>query len=153
MKKKVLLWLNEYKSPFDIETNELLFYRFPSISKGNILIIWVKNYEEFVSWIINNDLPHAICFDYLFNKTGYNGAKWLIEYCTEFNKKLPVCSVLSDSPLEKNNIQSVLDNFNSNNTYKIKMKIKTLTSTQLNIIRYIILGIGIITIITALITL
>lgn len=57
---KKLLWLDDYRNPFDTKTDWMIF----SPIGRDVEIHWVKNYQEFVDWIIENDLPDGICFDH-----------------------------------------------------------------------------------------
>lgn len=134
MKPQTLLWLDDYRDPFDTKTDWLVFSPIP---RENLKVIWVKTYQEFKDWIIDNGLPEAICFDHdlvdehyaigrpsnfqefdysLTNeKTGMDCAKWLIQYCIEFKKALPLFNIQSANPVGKKNIQALLDNFNKYN--------------------------------------
>jgi hypothetical protein len=98
----------------------------------------VRNYEEFKNYIIQNGIPSMISFDHDLadshyqpehlwdnydkskkwqdqqvhkEKTGYECAKWLIEYCTENNLKLCSYFCHSMNPVGKDNIINALTNF------------------------------------------
>jgi len=91
--------------------------------------IIVRSYNEFVKSILDNDLPEFISFDHdladihytmdfskdsnhqMTEKTGYDCAKWLANYCMERNKLIPQYVVHSQNPIGKVNIQSYLENF------------------------------------------
>jgi len=126
---KVLLWLDDNRDP---HTNNRL--ENSPISQP-FKVVWLKNYNEFVEWIKLNGLPDGICFDhdlddahyniYMFvsedaynthykefkEKTGYDAAKWLIDYCIDNEKKLPLYNVHSFNPVGKKNIKTILSNF------------------------------------------
>lgn len=96
----------------------------------------VRTYDEFVNWIKQNGLPDLISFDhdladehiqYYFDngghhnppnpqettfteKTGYDCAKWLVDYCVENNKSLPDYLVHSANPVGSLNILTYLNN-------------------------------------------
>jgi hypothetical protein len=88
----------------------------------------VRSYNEFVDWIQKNGLPDFISFDhdladvhYIMDfskhsdnqgteKTGYDAAKWLGDYCLDNKCKLPNFIVHSQNPVGKANIQGYLDN-------------------------------------------
>lgn len=96
----------------------------------------VRNYDEFVTWIENNGLPGLISFDhdladehiqYYFDngghqnppdpqettfeeKTGYDCAKWLVDYCIENGVSLPEYYVHSANPVGALNILTYLNN-------------------------------------------
>ena len=44
-------------------------------------------------------------------KTGYDSAKWLIDYCLDNNLDLPLCFIHSMNPAGKENIEMLLNNF------------------------------------------
>ena len=99
----------------------------------------VRNYNEFVSHVTKNGLPSFVAFDHdladehyrpsMYNKdghysnyytdgtfkekTGYDCAKWLIEYCMNNNKMFPNYEVHSMNPIGKMNIKSIVENFKS----------------------------------------
>lgn len=117
---KTLLWLDDVRNP--LEDNWL---RFSPIQQP-FKTIWVKRYREFISWIEENGLPDAICFDHdiesfhiskstFVEKTGYDCAKWLVDYCLDNNLKLPLYNIQSANPAGKENIDKLLSNFNKNN--------------------------------------
>jgi len=126
----VLLWLDDIRDPF---TDDWLVF---SPIERPFDVVWVKKYHEFTSWIELNGLPDGICFDHDLGldevhehktiskkalkrfrktpeyKTGYDCAKWLVDYCIDNNKPLPKFNVQSANPVGKQNIISLLDNFN-----------------------------------------
>jgi hypothetical protein len=92
----------------------------------------VRNYNEFVKYIQENDLPEIISFDHdladvhysnqenlnedsydiMEEKTGYHCAKWLINYCIDNNKKLPATILIhSMNPAGSHNIKSLFDTY------------------------------------------
>ena len=123
---KTLLWLDDVRDPFQ---NDWL--NFSPIGKL-VNVIWVTTYQEFIDWIMNNGLPDAVCFDHDLSdlqafkrsypemvediecneKTGYDCAKWLVEYCIDNNKSLPEYAIQSANPVARENINSLLTNFN-----------------------------------------
>jgi hypothetical protein len=79
-----------------------------------------KNYYEFITIIKNRGLPQFISFDHDLpyenpewpeEKTGYDCAKWLIEYCMRTGQKLPDYQVHSMNPVGKKNIEAILSNY------------------------------------------
>jgi hypothetical protein len=99
----------------------------------------VRDYNSFCNHIIKNGLPDFISFDHdladshyndLFSdenfvkddsdivlkydeyneKTGYECAKWLVDYCLENDKAIPDYIVHSANPVGKKNIESYLTN-------------------------------------------
>ena len=129
---KTLLFLDDYRNPFERDWVE----RFSPI-KTDLEIHWVKKYNEFTQWILLNGLPDVICFDhdlgfehikYYFDngghqnqpdpskadfieKTGYDAAKWLVDYCVDNNLKLPLYGIQSSNEVGKENIDEYLKNY------------------------------------------
>lgn len=120
--KKILLWLDDRRDPFRHED----WLKFSPIEKP-FEVVWIKNYKRFVGWIKKNGLPDAICFDhdlsdfsfdiigFVFHKsplrkerTGYDCAKWLVNYCLENNFALPKWNVQSSNEPGKKNINGIL---------------------------------------------
>ena len=110
-----------------------------NITKNSIYLLndWdiVRNYDEFINYILKNGLPSMISFDHDLadehyvpseywdnydlskefqesqsyrEKTGNDCAKWLLEYCYENNLKLPQCMVHSANPVGADNIRKTL---------------------------------------------
>lgn len=128
---KKLLWLDDFRNPFI--GNWLTYSPIPEPFETT----WVKSYNEFTEYITKNGLPDAICFDhdlaqqhmnYYFahgghanppdpitaefeERTGYDCAKWLIEYCMDNRLKLPKWSVQSANPCGSDNINGLLVSF------------------------------------------
>ena len=86
----------------------------------------VRNYDEFVDTILKNGLPDMISFDHDLadikydngvmsfsyrEKTGFDTAKWLVDYCMNNDVKLPNYQVHSANPVGKENIEKYLENF------------------------------------------
>ena len=99
----------------------------------------VRNYTEFCDYIQKYGLPEFVSFDHdladdhyndLFSdenwsksdsdvvlnydeykeKTGYECAKWLVDWCLENEKQFPDFIVHSANPVGKKNIESYLNN-------------------------------------------
>lgn len=129
---KTLLWLDDVRNP--LEDSWIVFSPIPPPFKT----VWVKSYSEFVEWIIKNGLPGAICFDHDLGmdvalearskgmskrksrllkqqeKTGYDCAKWLVDYCMDNNLTLPPYNIQSANPVGKENINGLLKSFIKN---------------------------------------
>jgi len=93
----------------------------------------VRTYDEFVEYITKNGVPDEISFDHdladehydpsmyesidkytkkyntFKEKTGYDCAKWLSEYCVNNVIPMPKCYVHSMNPVGRDNIKSVLN--------------------------------------------
>lgn len=113
---KKLLWLDDIRNP--LENDWLIF----SPIEQPFKCIWLKSYNEFTKWITNNGLPDAICFDHdlgcdsqeIEEKTGYDCAKWLVDYCIDNNLKIPLYNIQSANPIGKDNINNLLKSFVKN---------------------------------------
>lgn len=128
-----LLWLDDTRNPF--EADWLVFSPI-ELSNPKEEVIWVKSYQEFIDWISKNGLPNGICFDHDLGipkqleyrakgasklqsrrlareteKTGYDCAKWLVDYCINNNKSLPKYNIQSANPIGKENIDGYLKNY------------------------------------------
>jgi hypothetical protein len=126
---KTLLWLDDIRNPH--EDNWLVF----SPIEQPFAVIWVKSYNEFTMWIKAYGLPDAVCFDHDLGmdvaikarekgmskrksralkqeeKTGFDCAKWLVDYCIDNNKPLPLYNIQSANPVGKENIDTLLKNY------------------------------------------
>lgn len=130
--KKTLLWLDDYRDPFDEEIDWMIF----SPIGRDVTIKWVKSYNSFIEYIERNGLPDGICFDHDLGlpiqlehrskgaskresrrlareteKTGYDCAKWLCDYCDTVEEPLPMYAVQSANLVGKQNIISYLENY------------------------------------------
>ena len=90
----------------------------------------VRNYKQFINRILENGLPDMISFDHdladehylqpdsqqFVEKTGYDCAKWLVEYCMDNGTDLPQFYSHSMNPVGKENIESFLRNFKNRNS-------------------------------------
>ena len=103
---ETLLWLDDERDPKDDRWHAF----FPLETSA---IVWVKSYDEFTDWIIENSLPSAICFDHDLGDapSGMDAAKWLTEYCMDRGLKLPLWNIQSANPIGKKNIASLLTSF------------------------------------------
>ena len=115
-------------------------YRQPSYLKDTKTWTLVKNYSQFVDIIKKRGLPRLISFDHDLSfehytditerinyndykeKTGYDCAKWLMEYCNENKLLLPDYQVHSMNPVGKENIIKLLESYKSN--YRKEMENK-----------------------------
>ena len=73
----------------------------------------VYSYEEFVDYLERKGLPDFISFDHDLGEdlSGYDCAKYLVEYCLEHQLPLPDYQVHSQNPVGKENIERLLENF------------------------------------------
>lgn len=121
------LFLDDYRHPYDAfsHTQQSMYLH----KKWEV----VRNYDEFIRWILKNGLPSFISFDHDLaeehysenyqeakefldccvykEKTGYDCAKWLVAYCTDNNLSCPDFYCHSMNPLGKENIVGLLSQF------------------------------------------
>lgn len=78
--------------------------------------IGVRSYAEFVTYITDSVLPDFIYFDHDLGleESGNDCAKWLVDYRLDNNFRLPKFDVHSQNPVGKENILSLLHNFQKN---------------------------------------
>lgn len=118
------LFLDDEKKPKDIwsetKTPEYAVYNW----------VTVKDYDSFVDIIKDKGLPTRISFDHdlseehygferntnipydsFENRTGYDCAIWLIEYCIDYSQTLPACKVHCGKGRGKLNIEEILESF------------------------------------------
>ena len=124
---KKLLWLDDIRNPFlDLEG------KVPS--NENYIVHWVLNYDQFVQYVTKFGLPDVISFDHDLGldhyinlveqgyskrsarkeskeKTGYDCAKWLIDYCLDNKLNLPGFYIHSMNPVGKQNIAGLFQSF------------------------------------------
>jgi hypothetical protein len=92
----------------------------------------VRNYQEFVDLITLRGLPKFVCYDHDLSDchygdglndrgidydsytemTGYDCAKWLVDYCMNKGIKHPSYVVHSMNPVGKQNIISYVESYN-----------------------------------------
>lgn len=79
----------------------------------NSKIIFVSNYNSFCNYIKINGLPKAINFKYTLesSKNGYDCALWLVNYCIDYNLRVPIWAINSSHP-DKDKINKLLLNYN-----------------------------------------
>jgi hypothetical protein len=85
-----------------------------------------RNYQEFVDLITLRGLPKFVTYDHYGHglrgdnipydqyaeKTGYDCAKWLVDYCMKKGVKHPQYQVHSMNPVGKQNIISYVESYN-----------------------------------------
>lgn len=101
-KMNVCIWLDDFRIP-------------PvGLKKEYDKIVVLKDYDGFVEYIDTNGLPDCIFFDHDLGegKTGYDCAKYLVNYCMEREfAELPECYSQSDNMVGKENILQLLKRY------------------------------------------
>lgn len=94
----------------------------------------VRTYKDFVSWIKKNGLPDEVSFDHDLaeiyyelkpwnesfkyeEKTGYDAAKWMCNYCWTNGIPLPEFNCHSANPVGRENILAILNNYKERLNY------------------------------------
>lgn len=124
------LFLDDIRHPFEVNWVEI-----PQLDA----VFTVRSYNAFVKHVEFNGLPKFVCFDhdladehyavmeeensythddgdlkktfdYGTEKTGYDCAKWLVDYCAEKGLKFPRYVVHSMNPVGKERIQGYIEN-------------------------------------------
>lgn len=128
MINKYNLFLDDMRVPTDVTWVEIPVDQHYTV---------VRNYKEFVDLITLRGLPKYICYDHdladghyghglkndeipydSYNeKTGYDCAKWLVDYCFAKKLKHPPFIVHSLNPIGKKNIESYIINYNNSLQY------------------------------------
>lgn len=92
---------------------------FLEVEPEEVEVVWVKNQHSFCEHIEKNGLPDFICFDNdlgIGYGSGYDCAKYIVDYCLDHGTKLPGWYIQSANPVAKEYIDSLLENFkNSQN--------------------------------------
>jgi len=124
-----ILWLDDVRNPFTLPFSKTI-----EALREDDLTGKRMSYDEFTDHIDEHGLPDLISFDHdladehyhsdmykgdkynkhydsFKEKTGYSCAKWLVDYCIDNKKPLPLWSVHSQNPIGKKNIESLLSNF------------------------------------------
>lgn len=84
----------------------------------------VRSYNEFVNFIKVNGIPDEVSFDHdlaftdfdtsptgeFQEKTGYDAAKWLCDYCWTNGLPVPKWNVHSANPVGRQNIEDLMKN-------------------------------------------
>lgn len=107
--KKTLVWLDDIRDP---KSSDYLLRYAPQFYYDGGDVIWLKNYHDFTEWIHENGVPDMVCFDHDLGeeKSGYDAAKFLIQWCFEGDLKLPDWNVQSANPVGVHNINQLMNN-------------------------------------------
>jgi hypothetical protein len=102
---KRLLWLDDLRDP-----NADGWVDRCSPIKGLTEVFWAKNYTEFTLYLEEFGIPDAICFDHDLGicESGYDCAKYLVNYCMERDIDIPKFSIHSMNPVGAHNIEAIL---------------------------------------------
>lgn len=115
------IFLDDVRSPVDV-------YKYTGITLYLSDWLVVRSYDQFIEAIKYHGLPDIISFDHDLgftneyyiesgltspevDKTGYDCAKWLVNYCIDNKVKLPNYLVHSQNPVGAENIQNLMENY------------------------------------------
>ena len=126
---KKLLWLDDMRDPF---LGTWLMSYAPDFDENRENVVWVKNYEDFVTWITENGLPYKVAFDHDLGqdvanenvamgmskrksrmekkgiKDGKDAANWMVDYCLDNKQDVPLFTIQSANPTGADNIRGLL---------------------------------------------
>jgi hypothetical protein len=133
---ETLLWLDDIRNP-----REEIWWNWiiqAELNPDDYDIVWVKSHAEFTKWITVNGLPAVICFDHDLGEdlakgrvskgmskrqarilkretlSGFDCAKWLIEFCLDNELNAPEYRIQSANPVGAENIKGLIENFRKN---------------------------------------
>ena len=123
-----ILWLDDLRNPY-LNSEGL-------VPKVEGTLIWVRDFNEFTTWLLRNGVPAVVSFDhdlhpehytppYLWadyqaskayqdakpykERTGLDCAEWLVEFCKATNSTLPKWYVHSANPVGADYIRECLN--------------------------------------------
>jgi len=124
MKKPYYIFLDDERFPTQVKWTQIPDLPWTVIrSYGNFkALIELKGYlPEFISFDHDLSIEHygnliknKSDYNKYEEKTGYDCAKWLVEYCSNSEQQLPKYTVHSLNPIGAQNIRSLLKNFSEN---------------------------------------
>lgn len=109
-KHTTVLWVDDVRNPFKMKWANTIIDEFPHFV--DFEVVWVMNYDGFVSYVRFFGVPDAISFDHNLGpgQSGYDCAKWLVDYCMDRKVAIPEYRVHSSNPVGKENILAYLGN-------------------------------------------
>lgn len=120
---KILVWIDDIRDPNEPKWKNWIKRNSPIPDPDDIH--WVKSYNEFVNWVEKFGRPNCICFDHDLGdigdhqeKTGYDCAKYMVEWCMDNVVKFPEYAIQSDNTPGRENISKYIENFKKHFRYK-----------------------------------
>lgn len=112
----VLVWIDDIRDPQEQIWQNWIKKNFGT---NDFDITWVKSYKEFVEFVDKNGLPSNVSFDHDLGdvedpdneKTGYDCAKYIVDYCMDNDRDIPNYRIQSDNGPGKENIDKYLQNY------------------------------------------
>lgn len=127
-KHPVILWLDDERNPndifpfpfFDHEPDEyrpiwveVVVGKYKGKTPNEWDVVWVKNYDEFKTYVDSNQIPDIVCFDHDLGGqlTGKDCANYLIEKLMDLDKIGPIVRSQSANPGGASNILNLFSNW------------------------------------------
>jgi len=126
------LFLDDIRTPESTYTYMIKKIGKPALAYLNVEWTIVRNYLDFISEIEQKGLPELISFDHdladehydpsmylgdypteFLEKTGFECAKWLVEYCLDNDLDTPPFLVHSMNPVGSERISGLLNNYSN----------------------------------------
>ena len=112
MAKRKYLFLDDLRNPYDC----IVYMQRRGFDSKIYTLPWeiVRSYTEFTDWIQQNGVPGIISFDHDLgetDKSGFDCAKYLLNYCIDNKVKVPVYLIHSSNPVGAENIKSLLEGY------------------------------------------
>lgn len=115
-KAGVLVWIDDIRDPQESTWQNWIKKNFGT---NDFDITWVKSYKEFVDFVDKNGLPSNVSFDHDLGdvddpdneKTGYDCAKYIVDYCMDNDRDIPNYRIQSDNGPGRENIDNYLQNY------------------------------------------
>ena len=117
MMKQRVVWVDDTRDPFSNMWNPVATNK--KYISGDAVIVWLKSYDDFTSWLDTaledkcSRFPSLFCFDHDLGeeKNGLDCVKYLVEFCLDNNIELPTCICHSSNPVGRENIISYIDSY------------------------------------------
>lgn len=115
-KDGVLVWIDDIRDPKEPTWQNWIKKNFGT---NDFDITWIKSYKEFVDFVDKNGLPSNISLDHDLGdvedpdneKTGYDCAKYIVDYCMDNDRDIPNYRIQSDNGPGRENIDKYLQNY------------------------------------------
>lgn len=115
-KAGVLVWIDDIRDPQEPTWQNWIKKNFGT---NDFDITWIKSYKEFVDFVDKNGLPSNVSLDHDLGdvedpnneKTGYDCAKYIVDYCMDNDRDIPNYRIQSDNGPGRENIDKYLQNY------------------------------------------
>ena len=118
--KKLMIYLDDVRTPVDADNWVVVRSYDEFVNK--VMEVGLKNIElvsldhdlgdTAMNEYFNNVSPnYSLDYNNIQEKTGYDCAKWLVEYCSENGLPMPTYLIHSANPVGSQNIRFILENY------------------------------------------